>query len=541
MRKASFRPMACRLLASLALVIAGTGPLAQAQNPGTFEEFENDRKDLEISVPGFLPADIDWDRIINGDSGDKIDYGVRLMGPSPYDRNADTMFIPASNVKLFTAGAMLEYLGADFRYVSHWRWDDLSVDDGTEIGNLRLIGSGDPSWGSAWAGESIEDRVKLLVSYLEQSGIRKIHGPIRIEATDSRWSKLEYPQGWEELDYTACYAALAQAVNLDGNCGEYVVTAKNRGHWSDPAVTIPVELDIRPGRATMLKVEAKEVDGAVGMAFRVHGTFRRRGPARKLYLPVHDSASRLRNLLTETLEKSSIEYLPRSPMEAQGLEKEIAVESEPLHVLLKRFLKDSDNLVGHSFLNTLGERLGPRKVPSLLTAGQAVLRAYIAGLGGRTALLMGVPPESGFYNEQVVIHDGSGISRDNRVTPEAVMTLLQDLASRHDFGRVWEALAIAGVDGTLRHRMRGSDAEGVLRGKTGTVRGVYNLAGYVPQFNALGIPESFVPFVILSKTESIHREKARAAQDRTGAALTRVVNSLPDAFLQLPFNFLGGM
>jgi D-alanyl-D-alanine carboxypeptidase len=95
---------------------------------------------------------------------------------------------------------------------------------------------------------------------------------------------------------------------------------------------------------------------------------------------------------------------------------------------------------------------------------------------------------------------------------------LQNMAATQPkiFSALWSALAIAGVDGTLRNRMKGTAAEGQLRGKTGTLRGVYNLAGYLPT------DTGYVPFVVLTKTTPDFKFEARAAADRVGAQLAKI-------------------
>ena len=72
--------------------------------------------------------------------------------------------------------------------------------------------------------------------------------------------------------------------------------------------------------------------------------------------------------------------------------------------------------------------------------------------------------------------------------------------------------------------MKGTAAEGVLRAKTGTLRGIYNLSGFVPRFDAVGAPVEHVPFVVLTRADPRFRQDARGTQDRLGAALVEVVN-----------------
>jgi D-alanyl-D-alanine carboxypeptidase/D-alanyl-D-alanine-endopeptidase (penicillin-binding protein 4) len=105
--------------------------------------------------------------------------------------------------------------------------------------------------------------------------------------------------------------------------------------------------------------------------------------------------------------------------------------------------------------------------------------------------------------------------------------LLHFLRNRSYFPQVWEALAIAGVDGTLRERMKGTAAEGVLRAKTGTLNGTYNLAGYVPKKENDGTISDYIPFVIMTQTTSDQKAAAKAVADRVGTTLTEIVSAQP--------------
>jgi D-alanyl-D-alanine carboxypeptidase/D-alanyl-D-alanine-endopeptidase (penicillin-binding protein 4) len=93
---------------------------------------------------------------------------------------------------------------------------------------------------------------------------------------------------------------------------------------------------------------------------------------------------------------------------------------------------------------------------------------------GRQLRAWGVAPE-----RDAVVRDGSGLSRHDYVTPEALVRVLDAVSRRPDFRAFYDALPVAGVDGTLRGRMRGTAAAGNARAKTGTVDKSRTLSGYV--------------------------------------------------------------
>jgi D-alanyl-D-alanine carboxypeptidase/D-alanyl-D-alanine-endopeptidase (penicillin-binding protein 4) len=241
---------------------------------------------------------------------------------------------------------------------------------------------------------------------------------------------------------------------------------------------------------------------------------------------VHRSAEWGARLLTHALRDRGVRFSRTRVRSHDPYLHSITQNSPPLKDILKPFLKASINLIGEDLFKLLGQIYGDPKA-DLLSAGKSVMRDYLKDLGSVAARASGVAAEPGFFVDDVSLSDGSGVSRLNSVTTDAVMALLLDLRARPDFPYVWDGLPIAGVDGTLRRRMKGTAAEGVLRAKTGTLSGVYNLSGFVPRLNDAGTIAEFVPFVVLTKTNSAHRADARGAQDKIGAALAALVSSKP--------------
>jgi serine-type D-Ala-D-Ala carboxypeptidase/endopeptidase (penicillin-binding protein 4) len=134
------------------------------------------------------------------------------------------------------------------------------------------------------------------------------------------------------------------------------------------------------------------------------------------------------------------------------------VDSPPLFTLLGLMLPPSDNFFAETLVKDLGADFGGA---GSTAAGAAVVRSSIASLG--------------LYPHVV---DGSGLSREDLTSPEAVVSLLRRLNGTSEGAILRGDLAVAGRSGTLSERMRHSYAEGRCEGKTGTLEGVSNLAGY---------------------------------------------------------------
>jgi serine-type D-Ala-D-Ala carboxypeptidase/endopeptidase (penicillin-binding protein 4) len=135
-----------------------------------------------------------------------------------------------------------------------------------------------------------------------------------------------------------------------------------------------------------------------------------------------------------------------------------AAQSPTVAQLLGLTLPPSDNFFAETLLKDLGARFAGT---GSTAAGAQVVRQTLAGLG---------------IHPQVV--DGSGLSRADRTSPHQVVALLSALA-HSPLGTILRGdMAVAGHTGTLSERMRDTAAAGRCQGKTGTLIGVSNLAGY---------------------------------------------------------------
>ena len=213
------------------------------------------------------------------------------------------------------------------------------------------------------------------------------------------------------------------------------------------------------------------------------GTIPRRARDFEVNIAIHDPASFAAELLKEALVRrgvrirGQIERLDAvarldKPFEESKLIEIASVESQPLAEMLKVINKQSQNLHTELMLRQLGTRHADTgslddygRPKSTATLGNEVRRLFLQRAGIEVASLS--------------LHDGSGLARQNLVTPRSTSRLLEFMLS-HPRAKAWrESLTVAGVDGTLVRRMRNTSAANNLRGKTGTMAYVNALSGYI--------------------------------------------------------------
>lgn len=449
------------LLAASLLAGCASGPIRNArQLTARIETF--------IAQPRFAHAD--W-----GISVVSLDTGRTL-----YAHDADKLFVPASNAKLYTAALAFSNL-ADAQIGTTLYATAAGQPDGTLNGDLVLYGGGDPSLGDAQVSPDWADQ--LAVSLANQ-GVRRVHGDLIADATYFRGPPLG--SGWEADDLQTWYAAPASALGAQENVAR-VQVARADGHCC--AITLqPEDAGLRVVNLT----RDEDGDRDTLNLYRPPGSdimYASGGlpaavQARTFVVSVNDPALFAGNLLRDALAKHGIAldgqvralYWPNATSEmihAAGMHAVGTIPAPPLADLIRHMLKDSDNLYAQMLLQQVGTRAAytgtcqDRAEPPLTSEGWGLcaIRAMLARIG--------------IQNEDATFEEGSGLSRKDLVAPAATTTLLAWVA-RQPFASAFEdALPIAGVDGTLEHRFVGTPAAGNLRAKTGTLTHAYALSGYV--------------------------------------------------------------
>jgi D-alanyl-D-alanine carboxypeptidase/D-alanyl-D-alanine-endopeptidase (penicillin-binding protein 4) len=181
------------------------------------------------------------------------------------------------------------------------------------------------------------------------------------------------------------------------------------------------------------------------------------------------------------------------------------IESPPLREILKFFMKPSQNQIGEALLKTIGlEKTGIGSAD----AGAEVISTQLR--------------DWGVDSTEVVVYDGSGLSRHDLVTPRTFVKVLSAMRKDTAFTVYYDAFPIAGVDGTIRSRMKGTPAENNLRGKTGTIEFVRSLSGYVDTADGQKLVFSFLSNHFTTPVSEITR-----VQDAVGALLASFRSAPP--------------
>jgi D-alanyl-D-alanine carboxypeptidase/D-alanyl-D-alanine-endopeptidase (penicillin-binding protein 4) len=172
--------------------------------------------------------------------------------------------------------------------------------------------------------------------------------------------------------------------------------------------------------------------------------------------------------------------------------------SAPLSRVLAKMNKPSDNFLAEELLKGLGAGFG---AGGTTAAGADVAKAFLQDIG----------IDDGFR-----LRDGSGLSYQDRLTTRTVLKILGEMAHREDYGVFYRSLSVAGVDGTLAQRMRGTAAAGNVHAKTGTLNDASSLSGYVTTANGHKLT-----FSMFMNGDPVDLTRAHAAQDAVAALLAR--------------------
>jgi D-alanyl-D-alanine carboxypeptidase/D-alanyl-D-alanine-endopeptidase (penicillin-binding protein 4) len=410
---------------------------------------------------------------------------VNTEGKKLYGRNEGRLFTPASNTKLVVTAVAAALLPPDFQvFTSLYAAGPIA--DGILEGDLVLYGQGDPTLGRrCYATDTLVEgacdrdpfaKLRVLADSLRARGVREVRGNL---VGDGSWFEpVTIHPTWEFFDLNWWYAAPVSGLGFNDNSVDFT--------WQ-PGLSVgaPARITLWPDIGEVL-FENRTITVAAGASsdigdrfYRVPGTARvwaegqaaMNRPPRTESFAVTDpplyTARAMRQVLAEagiavvgSTRSTTDSMLYRQARSAPPL---ASVASRPLRDWIFPILNTSQNLFAETLLKHLGRRFG--KAGSW-EEGLTVERRF---------LIDSVKIDS----TEISLHDGSGLSSANLVSPNAFTKLLRFIRKHPGYPTFAAGLPLAGGVGSLHTRFVGTRLSGRVRAKTGSITGVNTLSGYI--------------------------------------------------------------
>jgi D-alanyl-D-alanine carboxypeptidase/D-alanyl-D-alanine-endopeptidase (penicillin-binding protein 4) len=383
---------------------------------------------------------------------------IELPGGKPvYTRNAEIPLLPASVIKLLTTAAALHHLGPEFHFHTEVLHSGQRQGE-TIAGDLILRGGGDPLL--------TPEKLWQIASNLRGQGIRQVTGNLVADA--SFFDAYDRAPGWDEVRSQRAYDAKIGALSVNFNIvAAHVRPAEQIGDppsvWLAPA---PQHLRIDNQAKTIAKGKNTLQVTRGDSVIKVSGNLPQASEDRVVYLNIEDPARFAAETFRAALAEAGITVAGET-LEAAGPPGASLLYrhySPPLSTVLKELNTFSNNFIAEQVVKTLGaEKVGG---PGSHADGLRLIADFLVAHGVNTRGL--------------VLADGSGLSRQNRFTAQAMTDFLAAMLPRFDIGPDFmSAMRVFGAEGSFSRRLKDSPARGKIRAKTGTLSGVSNLAGYV--------------------------------------------------------------
>ncbi|WP_051933455.1 D-alanyl-D-alanine carboxypeptidase/D-alanyl-D-alanine-endopeptidase [Massilia sp. BSC265] len=399
---------------------------------------------------------------------DALSYQIAPLAgvPAPHALDAHRVTNPASAMKLVTTLAALDTLGPAHRWTTAML-SDARLENGELKGDLYLLGGGDPNL--SW------ERVGSMLRSLRNSGIVSIAGDLVLDRTLFQPTRLDI--GRPPFDDTpdASYNVIPDALAVSDNLVAYTLSsdgAKVAVQVTPPLSGVSVlnrmtlnELPCRDWQETWQRPKVEEDEGGA-VRIVLGGSFPR-DCSKTVELNTIDRDLYLERLVRALWEEMGGQWRGRAregkvPARATVLAER---QSETLAETIRDINKDSHAVKARMLYLTMGAMAGEgARQPTLERARRRVIDWVAA---------QGVDPAG------MVIENGSGLSRIERLSAAQLAALLKSAAASRWYPEFAASLPIVALDGTMRNRLKLSPAAGNARMKTGTLRDVAALAGYV--------------------------------------------------------------
>ena len=460
---------------TVATTTTRSAPLTLAELQARIEEIVR-QPALE---PGFFAV-----KVVSLDSGQVI-----------FEQNANKFVRPASNMKLYTWATAFDRLTPDYHFITSVYAKE-KIDDGKVKGDLIIYGRGDPSIAARFNNGDYFRRLNDLADRIVVAGVKRVKGDL--VGDESYFNGAPVGSGWEWDDLTWSYGAPVSALSINDNAIDLNVRPGDR-------VGAPVTYTTGPPSSSFLTIVNRATTSERGSrsGLRIYRGLGANTLELSGTLPLGDAGwvggvaipdpalafvSMLRDVLTKrgvkidgrvrtVTSQSGSSLVPTmpgavgaSPAAQKPLIEIASLQSPVFSDIAAHTLKPSQNQYTELILRTLGRTQPPNptdtgRMRDDEERGLEIVRDFLR--------------QAGIGEGDVELNDGSGLSRNDLISANTTVQLLTFMSKHKYFAQFRDALPIAGVDGTLRTRMRGTPAEGNVRAKTGSLSSVASLSGYV--------------------------------------------------------------
>ncbi len=498
--------MLARIVVTLLGVLGLTGAAAQQPQPATTLASLQQQLSECISQPKYSSAF----------------WGVKVVsldtGKTLFEHNAHKLFSPASNSKLYTVALALDRLGTDYRIKTSLYAASKPSTNGILQGDLVVFGRGDPTLNLRLHGSNIFNALQPFVLALKAAGVKEIKGNLVGDCSFIRGPEFGSGWAWDDMEYY--YGAEISALTINDNILQLTVSAGQ-------SLGSPCTVRVNPATEYLLvsnRTQTASSDSKPKISFYrpldqnvvyITGTMPSGTNTVAEEVTMHNPAGLFVALLKEALARAGIavngairtvNWLDRQghPLDCASMVELGSSESPPISILAREIQKPSQNLYTDLLLAHIGETSRTDADPMEKTSEDLGIRELSV-----FATKIGIP------KGELIFEEGSGLSRDNLVTPNATVIVLKYMHGHKHSAPFIEALPIAGVDGSLRRRMKDTPAAGNVRAKTGSLRWASSLSGYVT--SAAG--EHLVFSFMLNRFNPAPNESSRADLDAMAVLL----------------------
>lgn len=425
----------------------------------------------------------------------KQNFGIKIhsleRNKTLYSVNSNRLFAPASNVKLLTTAMALKRLRPEYRFKTGL-YATTPVGGETLRGDIFIKGFGDPNL--------VSEQMWLLVKELKNIPLRKVHGDIIADASffDNNLRVKTWKKGGVEA-YNAPLGALSfnfNTVTVHINPGEKpgdrpVVVV-------DPNIEF-IRVDNRArtvSKSKRSRLIVNRIDRGGHNEITISGVVSVNHARETYYLNITRPAYYAASVFKEYLRQEGVEVTGkvRVGFVPEGAYEVLSHSSMPLSLILRGLNKFSNNFVAEQILKTIGADIYGS--PGTTLNGLRAMDEYMQSLK--------------YKPEGFSILDGSGLSRQNRLSPDQIVSVFQDMyADLGVYPEFISALGVMGRDGNVLKRMNGHNSAERARVKTGTLNSVSALSGYFQSADG----ERFA-FSILMNDLKCSNGQAKRLQDR---------------------------